>query len=157
MHATSQSLARIANPTLQSIMPSRTTLYQQVPSVWSSEFLYTTLLRVLGAIDGVHVTPEASDSGSTKIPSVLVTGTEITWSRSARRKKTSRPLQQTSQGSIIMQCRINCVDGPRPIGEKPHVVGLHLVYQWVGGSDRGVLESFVSHINRKITAVELGS
>ena len=48
------------------------------------------------------------------------------------------------------------MDNPRPIGEKQHVPGLHLVYQWVEGSDRGALESFVSHVNRKVTAVQLG-
>lgn len=157
MHATSQSLARIANVTLQSIMPSRTTLYQQVPNVRSSELLYTTLLRVLGGIEGVHATAEPSDSVPAKILSVLVTAVEITWSRSARRKKTSRSLQQTSQRSIIIQCRISCMNDPHPVGEKQQVKGLHLVYQWADGSDRGVFESFVSHVNRKVTAMEQGS
>ncbi|KAG8216218.1 hypothetical protein J3R82DRAFT_8256 [Butyriboletus roseoflavus] len=150
------SLARIANPTLQSIMPSRTTLYQQTTDVRSLELLHNKLLQVLGAIQGVHVNSERTDS--TEAPSVLVMATEITWSRSARRKKMSRLIsQETSQGSIILQCRITCADGSYPIGEKQQVTGLHLVYQWVDGSDRGVLESFVSHVNRKVTAVESGS
>lgn len=152
----SQSVARIVNPTLQNILPSRTTLYQQATNVRSLGHLYNGLLRVLEAIDGVHVNPERTDSP--EVPSVLVTATEITWSRSARRKKTSSPMSQKAcQGSIILQCRITCAEGSYPVGKKQQVTGRHLVYQWVDGSDRGVLESFVGHVNRKVTAVEPGS
>lgn len=143
-----QSLARIVNPTLQSIMPSRTSLYQHVASVRSLEHLYDTLLLVLKAIEGIHVTSESSYSSK----SVLVMATEVTWSRSARRKKLApRDSQKTFMGSII-QCRITCADGPHPIGEKQQALGPHLVYQWIDGSERGVLESFVSHVNRKVIA-----
>lgn len=136
-------------------MPSRTTLYQQATDFRSLELLYNRLLQVLEAIEGVHVNSEHADS--TEVPSVLVTATEITWSRSARRKKTSRPMSQKfCQGSIILQCRITCVEGSYPVGEKQQVTDRHLVYQWVDGSDRGVLESFVSHVNRKVAAVEPG-
>ena len=133
-------------------MPSRTTLYQQATDVRSLEHLYNKLLQVLGAIQGVHVNSEPTDS--TEVPSVIVMATDITWSRSARRKKTSRPILH--EGCVILQCRITCEDGSYPIGEKQQGTGFHLVYQWVDGSDRGVLESFVSHINRKIAAAELG-
>jgi len=136
-------------------MPSRTSLYQHVANVRSSELLYNTLLQVLGAIEGIRVTSEPTDSITL---SVLVMATEITWSRSARRKKITHQLsQKLLQGSIIMQCRITCADGPHPIGEKQQALGPHLVYQWVDGSDRGVLESFVSHVNRKVIAVVPGS
>lgn len=136
-------------------MPSRTSLYQHVANVWSSELLFNTLLQVLGAIEGVHVTSEPTESTSTL--SVLVTATEITWSRSARRNKTTRRLSQKPlQGFIIIQCRITCTDGPHPISEKQQALGPHLVYQWIDGSDRGVLESFVSHVNRKVIAVVPG-
>ena len=133
-------------------MPSRTSLYQHIANIRPLELLYNTLLQVLGAIEGVFVTPEFSDS--TKIPPVLVIATEVTWSRSARRKKMApQESQKSSPQSIIMQCRITCADGPHPIGEKQQALGPHLVYQWIDGSDRGVLESFVSHVNRKVTAV----
>ncbi|KAF8438425.1 S-adenosyl-L-methionine dependent methyltransferase [Boletus edulis BED1] len=146
------SLARIANPTLQSIMPHRTSLHQHVANVRSLDVLYNTLIQVLRAIEGIHVTPEPSDS--TNITSVLVVATEITWSRSARRKKVAPQVSHmTSMGSIIMWCRITCANGPHPIGEKQQAPGPHLVYQWIDGSERGVLESFASHINRKVTAV----
>lgn len=155
MHVTLQSLARTVNPTLQSIMPPRTTLYQQATNIRSLELLYNRLLQVLEAIEGIHGKSERIDS--TEVPPVLVTATEITWSRSARRKKMSHTTSQTScQGSIILQCRITCAEGSYPIGEKLQVTGRHLVYQWVDGSHRGVLESFVSHVNRKVTAVEPG-
>ena len=69
----------------------------------------------------------------------------------------ARQLPQTPfQGSIIMQCRITCADGPHSIGESQQASGLALMYQWIDGSDRGVLESFVSHINRKVGAVVPG-
>ncbi|KAH0833906.1 hypothetical protein J3R83DRAFT_11090 [Lanmaoa asiatica] len=137
-------------------MPSRTTLYQQVTNIRSPELLYNKLLQVLGEIEGVHVNSERADS--TEVASVLALATEITWSRSARRKKMTHPIsQKTSQGAIILQCRITCADCAYPTGEKQQVTGLHLVYQWVDGSDRGILESFVSHVNRKVTAVESGA
>ena len=153
MHAALQSLARITNPTLQNIMPLRTTLYQQVLNAQSSELLCTMLLQVLGAIEGVDVVSEPRNPDSTELPSILATGTEVTWSRSARRKKTSHLLQRTSQRPIIMQCRITCANGSYPNGEKQQILGPHLVYQWVCGSDRGVFESFVSHVNRKVIAM----
>ena len=133
-------------------MPSRTSLYQHIANIRPLELLYNTLLQVLGAIEGVCVTPELSDS--IKILPVLVIATEVTWSRSARRKKMApQESQKSSPQSIIMQCRITCADGPHPISEKQQALGPHLVYQWIDGSDRGVLESFVSHVNRKVTAV----
>ena len=131
-------------------MPSRTSLYQHVANVRSPELLYNTLLQVLGAIEGLHVTPEPADSNQTL--SVLVLTTEITWSRSARRKKMTRQFpQKPFQGSIIMQCRIACAEHPRSIVENQPALAIALMYQWIDGSDRGILESFVSHVNRKVT------
>lgn len=133
-------------------MPPRTSLYQHIANIRRLEFLYNTLLQVLGAIEGVCVTLEPFNS--TKIPSVLVIATEVTWTRSARRKKMApQESQKSSSRSIIMQCRVTCADGPHPISEKQQALGPHLVYQRIDGSDRGVLESFVSHVNRKVTAV----
>lgn len=134
-------------------MPSRTTLYQQATDVRSLEHLYNKLLQVLGAIQGVQINSERT--GSTEVPSVLGIATDVTWSRSGRRRKTSHPILH--EGSVILRCRITCANGSYLIGEKQQLTGLHLVHQWVDGSDRGVLvESFVSHVNRKVTAVEQG-
>lgn len=150
--SSSQSLARITNPTQQSLMPLRTSLYQHITNVRSSEHLYNILLQVLNGIEGIRVTTEPSELAKT--PSVLVAATEVTWSRSARRKKiVLQTSQRTFQGPIIMQSRITCADGPHQIAEKQQISGLHLLYQWIDGSDREVLESFVSHVNRKVTAV----
>ncbi|KAH0833886.1 hypothetical protein J3R83DRAFT_11063 [Lanmaoa asiatica] len=154
-HHTSQSLARVVDPTLQSIMPFRTTLYQEATSARSLELLYNELLQVLGTIEGVRVNSEHTDS--TEVASVLVMATEITWSPSEQRKDMTHPIsQKTCEGSTILQCRITCADGSYPVGEKQHVTGLHLVYQWVDGNDRAILESFVSHVSHEVTVVESG-
>ncbi|KAG9308691.1 hypothetical protein JVU11DRAFT_11648 [Chiua virens] len=111
---------------------------------------------ILGGIEDLRVTIEPSDS--LNVPSVLVRATEITWTRSARRKKIAPPsFQKATQKSSILHCRITCAHDPHPIGEKQPIKGLHLVYQWVCGNDRSTLESFVSHVNRKVAAVEAGS
>ncbi|KAF9228174.1 hypothetical protein BS17DRAFT_692951 [Gyrodon lividus] len=149
--------ARIANPALQGIMPSRTTLRQQIVNVQSLEFLYSTLCQVLGEIEGVHVNPEPSSS-DTGIPSILVQATEVTWSRSARRKKATQPsLQTTSQPPLIMQCRTNCVECTLPGSENQRAGSPHLEYQWVDGRNRDIFESFVSHVNRKVIAAQRDS
>jgi hypothetical protein len=63
----------------------------------------------------------------------------------------TRQLPQTPfHGSIIMQCRVSCADGSYT-GENQQVLGLALVYQWIDGSDRRVVESFVGHVNHKVT------
>ncbi|KIJ18076.1 hypothetical protein PAXINDRAFT_110517 [Paxillus involutus ATCC 200175] len=156
-HRLPDFVARIANPALQGIMPSRTTLYQQIANVQSLELLYNTLLQVLADIESAYVKPELTGS-ETSIPSVFVQAVEVTWSRSARRKKaTQPPLQTTSHQSLILQCRISCAEGAPPGSEKQRAGGLYLEYQWVDGSDRGIFESFVSHVNRKVTAMQRDS
>ncbi|KIK82447.1 hypothetical protein PAXRUDRAFT_832200 [Paxillus rubicundulus Ve08.2h10] len=153
-HRLPDSMNRIANPALQGIMPSRTTLYQQIANIQSLELLYNTLRQVLADIKNASVKPELTGS-DTGIPSILVQAMEVTWSRSARRKKaTQPPLQTMSHQYLILQCRVNCAGGPPPGSEKQRAGGLYLEYQWVDGSDRGVFESFVSHVNRKVTTMQ---
>jgi len=162
------SLARITNPALQSIMPSRTTLYQRVTqntNLLSSDTLYRALTRVLEAVEGVVVdlNSERTDSGSKTggvSSSILVTARENTWSRSARRKMMnatkSRMPDPPPTLLSVMRCRITCGDGPCPgsMGDKRVTTsGPHLAYLWVDGSDRGVFESFVSHVNRRLVGM----
>ncbi|KIJ61690.1 hypothetical protein HYDPIDRAFT_115472 [Hydnomerulius pinastri MD-312] len=148
--------ARIANPALQSIMPQRTTLYQQLTSIQSLELLQNTVCRVLGDIEDLSIKLEKSSSDD-RVPSVLAQAMDVTWTRSARRKKATKTSPQTSfQQSPALQCRITCKDGACPGGGKQSPTSVHIEYQWIDGSERSIFESFVSHVNRKVTAVQEG-
>ncbi|KAF9239475.1 hypothetical protein BU15DRAFT_88026 [Melanogaster broomeanus] len=146
--------ARIANPALQSFMPSRTTLYQQISSVP----LLGGPVRCTAPSAWRNRRYFCKPGTDTTIPSIVVQAMEVTWTRSARRKKGARPSPQTTpQRSLVLQCRITCAEGGPPGGEKQRAGSAYLEYQWVDGSDRGIFESFVSHVNRKVTAAQSDS
>ncbi|KAL4081621.1 hypothetical protein V8B97DRAFT_62111 [Scleroderma yunnanense] len=140
--------SRISNPTLQSIMPARTTLYQQLSTIPSLSLLSSTLNRVIMEIDDVSVTWDNRES-------CLVQATANTWSRSARRKKAASSSQACSYSKcspVVLQCRIHCREGVS--GSEEHKsADVHLEYQWVDGSERSVFESFVNHVNRRVCSV----
>lgn len=145
--------ARINSPALQGIMPLRTTLYQPVSNI-SSSLLPGILSQVLADVDGVSVTLDSSSSDD-YICLVLVQASANTWSRSARRRKVTAPLRTDTHAhpSLVMQCRIQCRRGPSPtVTDKNKLHGLYLEYQWIEGKERSTFESFVSHVNRKVSS-----
>jgi len=141
----SQSYGRISNPTLQSIMPARTTLYQQLSAFPSLSVLSSTLDSALLDIDGLSI------SWNNSSQSCLIKATTNTWSRAARRRKagkSSRPFSSSRFSPIVMQCRIYCRED---VSSEKHK--LLLEYQWVEGSERSVFDSFVNHVNRKVSSI----
>ncbi|KAH7882085.1 hypothetical protein F5I97DRAFT_1911874 [Phlebopus sp. FC_14] len=147
------ALARIANPTLQGIMPARTTLHQQFSGLESRDVLCDAVHRVLKDIEGVTLTSSAGDESN---PSILVHATDITWTRSARRKKgTKTSALNTGTAGPILRCCITCSHSST--SDRTRSQGFQLEYQWVDGRERHVFESFVSHVNRKVNAVLGGS
>lgn len=147
--------ARISSPALQGIMPLRTTLYQPLPNITSTALLSGILSQVLADVDGVSVTLDNSSSGD---HIYLVRVSANTWSRSARRKKTTAPLQTDMplQSAPVMQCRIQCRHGLSPTVTDNHKLqGAYLDYQWIDGKERSIFESFVSHVNRKAASSRL--
>ncbi|KIM68846.1 hypothetical protein SCLCIDRAFT_20156 [Scleroderma citrinum Foug A] len=144
-HRLPDSYGRINNPTLQSIMPARTTLYQQLSVFPSLSVLSSTLDRALLDIDGLSITWDNSSQ------SCLVKATANTWSRAARRRKaemSSQPFSTSRFSPVVMQCRIYCRED---VSSEKH--RLHLEYQWVEGNERNIFDSFVNHVNRKVSSI----
>ncbi|KAK0498830.1 hypothetical protein EDD18DRAFT_1153999 [Armillaria luteobubalina] len=118
------SISRIANPALRSLMPPHNNVVQPVP-----EDKVVDIHQALLAISGLET--ESCDGH------VLVRAKEDTWSRSARRKK------KRDGPDLLLGCKMVCT-----IKFSKSGVG----YQWVRGvgSDRGLFDSFCSHVSRKI-------
>ena len=151
--ATHQALARIPNPTLQNLMPPRTTLRQHLPRTPQLDLLRATL----ASIPHLRATP-VPDAPP---PTFLVSAPANTWSRAARRKRPGAtpeaPMDVEAAGAAgaaeakgeaaggerapIMVCRA-CVaqdDG-----------GAAVSFVWVRGRDRAAFEGFASHVGRKM-------
>lgn len=71
---------------------------------------------------------------------IMIKAKGDTWSRSARRKRKRQDLE-VDLDTVVLICTIKLEDGNREI-----------VYQWVHGEDRGLFESFCSHVSRKVVA-----
>ncbi|GJE92247.1 S-adenosyl-L-methionine dependent methyltransferase [Phanerochaete sordida] len=137
------SLARISNATLQSIMPARNTLRQAYTQFQTAVETEQALLKVLNSIDGVTVAHrDAAASGG-----FLVNALQNTWSRAARRRKLtaadSADEHQPTQPALV--CRVRCTRDTA--GAKREDV---VEFDWVQGRDRGLFESFMSHVARKL-------
>jgi len=146
-------VARIQNPALQSLMPLRTTLKQSFPSVWSIDKLYHTLRTVIRGMRGVTIQAESTSQDRSKIHSfeLCVHATENTWSRAARRKRlTGGSAQPLTDTAPALFCSISAGDGTVQHNQAGTKGGqISLGFQWVRGLDRGLFETFMSHVARK--------
>ncbi|KAK0451816.1 hypothetical protein EV421DRAFT_1703140 [Armillaria borealis] len=120
------SISRIPNPALRSLMPPHNNIVQSVPGDKVVE-----IREVLSAISGLET--ELHDGY------VLVRAKEDTWSRSARRKRKRDAVH------LPLACKMVCTIKVSKGGVE---------YQWVrgAGSERGLFDSFCSHVSRKILA-----
>lgn len=145
-----QSIARIHNATVQSIMPQRNTLRQTFSHVnRPAPQLLGVLCTVLHSVEGVSCKDSSSlDDGE----SILVLANRNTWSRSARRKKLSTSVVvntnsiSTEAPAPSLKCLIRCSS------EGKHEAGGDEVLEvsWAQGKDRALFESFWSHVCRKV-------
>ena len=102
------------------------------------------LSSVLASVDGLIVRQLSPEK---RFSDVVAAAGGNTWSRAARRKKRdAMPVELDSQPhpDIQLVCRIQ-VSSNASGG-----VGVTLVFDWVAGTDRGLFESFTSHVERKV-------
>jgi len=143
--------ARISNPALQNIMPSRNTLHHTFSGARSVDVLANTLRNVLVHIDGLSTASTTPATPKYSSTTMLVQVQSNTWSRAARRKRLAATVS-AGQESPVLRCSIDC---------RSMVSGgtlCEIVFTWLEGKDRSVFESFTSHVNRKVTSAlqELG-
>ncbi|ETW77709.1 hypothetical protein HETIRDRAFT_478853 [Heterobasidion irregulare TC 32-1] len=147
------ALARIPNPTLQSLMPPRTTLRQHLPRTPQLDLLRATL----ASIPHLRATP-VPDAPP---PTFLVSAPANTWSRAARRKRPSAtpeaPMDVEAAGAAgAAEAKRESAGGERA----PFMVcracvaqddeGAAVSFVWVRGRDRAAFEGFASHVGRKM-------
>ncbi|KAK0194490.1 hypothetical protein F5146DRAFT_926534 [Armillaria mellea] len=120
------SISRIANPALRSLMPPHNNIVQSLPGD-----KVVDIHQVLFAISGLDTEPYDGR--------VLVRAKEDTWSRSARRKR------KRDAPDLLLVCKMVCTIKVSKGGVE---------YRWVrgAGSDKGLFDSFCSHVSRKILA-----
>lgn len=112
-------------------MPPRNTLRQPV-KLQANEILVKTM-AVLNSVEGISSDPKNETE-------IVLEAFRNTWSRSARRKKAlTMDVDQSSSIEDVktLKCRLLCSDGC-------------LEFNWMKGRDRGLFESFVSHVSRKV-------
>ncbi|PBK81416.1 hypothetical protein ARMGADRAFT_1144294 [Armillaria gallica] len=121
-----QSISRIPNLALRSLMPPHNNIVQSVPGDKIAD-----IHEILSAINGLE----------TEIYNgyVLARAKEDTWSRSVRRKRKRDAVH------LPLACKMVCTI-------KVFKGGVE--FQWVrgAGSERGLFDSFCSHVSRKILA-----
>lgn len=132
MLITAQDIARITNPnpTLQRLLPPRNTLRFEVAKD-------ARLESVLHGVEGATVTPEGSES------SYVVCVTHDTWSRGARRKRKHAAEPGDCLGLVS---RI-------VLGQGMREDRMEMTVEWLYGEARTLLESFGSHVARKMMAL----
>ncbi|EKM54577.1 uncharacterized protein PHACADRAFT_258520 [Phanerochaete carnosa HHB-10118-sp] len=142
------SLARISNSALQSIMPSRNTLRQTYAQFQTAVEAKEALLKVLKSIDGVAITSR----NLTSEDELLLHASQNTWSRAARRRKLipEDPTAEPQSALPALVCRMRCSGNSSDTQDSSGHESVILECDWVQGKDRGLFESFVSHVARKL-------
>ncbi|KAH9833054.1 S-adenosyl-L-methionine dependent methyltransferase [Rhodofomes roseus] len=156
------SIARISSPSVHSLMPAHNTVQQTYPQSTSSlDHLSSVVASILSSVESVSTRPliprdDETASSALTGADVLVTAARDTWSRAARRRKMREAVMQVDEElSVALVCRVACAaleeDDP---AARARGVAESLVLQchWVKGSDRGLFESFASHLSRKVSA-----
>lgn len=151
-----QDIARISNPALQSMMPPRNTLCQSFTRFQSVLNMKKALTGVLAGIEGVEITTASEDD-----PSMLIHATGNTWSRAARRRRLAAMDVTAADGSQsqspALTCRIRCIAAESDVKQNGKSNTLCMEFSWVRGRDRGLFESFMSHVARKVEAIAKNS
>ncbi|KAJ3525899.1 hypothetical protein NM688_g8333 [Phlebia brevispora] len=142
-------LARIQNPSLQDIMPVKNAFEYPYPQRSWIDVCHA-LEGVLTAIDGVTLRQdELRTTTESPAETMVVTAKADTWSRAARRRKLRADdgaIPDHAHGTApLLVCKV-VVSGKGPEG------GSFVEFQWVRGRNRGLFESFTSHIGRKVAA-----
>ncbi|KAI1790020.1 S-adenosyl-L-methionine dependent methyltransferase [Ganoderma leucocontextum] len=139
-------IARLPYSGIQNLMPPRNTLKQRLPQTANATQLAPVLSATIGSTDGVIVHNPAQDPS---ILDMIVSAYENTWSRAARRKrKEVVQIDPAVLGETRMTCRIRYER--EEAGAHETIVTDYLVLHWVKGIDRGLFESFASHVERKV-------
>ncbi len=131
-------------------MPPRNTLQQPFSGVSSTNELLDAVKLVLHVIDGVTfdiVVPEdEARAGNSR--QLMVHASGNTWSRAARRRKLlGTPVHPTGNIAPALICLITAVHITQTAGEQ-----VALEFQWIRGESRGLFESFMAHVSRKVEA-----
>jgi hypothetical protein len=132
-------------------MPPRNTLSQPYSQFKSTSEMVQAISRVLKSIDGVTIV-------SMQVPNnVLVNAASNTWSRAARRRKLAImdavPSNSPKSTSPALTCCIRCVSMEADGEHGTHAGQSIMEFNWVQGRDRGLFESFMSHVARKVELV----
>ncbi|KLO08027.1 hypothetical protein SCHPADRAFT_624344 [Schizopora paradoxa] len=154
------SLARPTSDSLRQFLPLPNELQQPYQPTLDHISIRSALEGVLKNIDGVTFTELDSKDSPTSSPlwELLVKASRNSWSRSERRKKNAGNAateSKTIAGIPALSCTIREVS---PLGPSSTIDGkskLVLQCSWVRGRDRGLFESFWSHVSRKV-GVALG-
>lgn len=121
----------------------------------SQETVESTVRAVLRDIDGVT----ADSTGASMRKGLLVQAMQNTWSRAARRRKNAGATSSVrgEHGIPALRCRIRCLETESNSGDGSQRSGMVVEFDWVEGDDRGLFESFTSHVSRKLKAVAKAS
>lgn len=148
-----QTTARIANPHLQNLMPTRRSLSHSCRRMVTHDELKNTLVNVLLNIEGVLINEGCLTAESEATSCIMVNASANTWSRAARRKRlgktTALPDDTGEQNATVersLVCRLELFVRDVERGKEEAMVLFH----WTKGRDRQTFESFVSHVSRKI-------
>lgn len=143
------TFARVSNPTLQSIMPSRNTLHHAFKGARSVDILASALRNVLALINGITFASSATPAIHNHSSTMLVHARSNTWSRAARRGKLPETVC-ADQGLPVLCCLVECREQSSSYISSD--IACELLFTWVEGKDRVIFESFASHVSRKVTS-----
>ena len=139
-------IARLPHPGMQNLMPLRNTLKQPLPQTDDASQLGVLVSAIIRSTDGVIASNLSQDRATLDM---VVSAYENTWSRAARRKrKEAMRIELTASSEIRMTCRIR--HQREKAGGQESTITDYLVLNWVKGRDRGLFESFASHVERKV-------
>ncbi|OSD00137.1 S-adenosyl-L-methionine dependent methyltransferase [Trametes coccinea BRFM310] len=142
-------ISRLSHSGIQHIMPSRNTLHQPLPDAQPGTEVATLLKSVLDSLAGLSLRQVNIDGSSTEVEH-LASAARNTWSRAARRKKQETMyVDEHGEAGPKLVCRV-CYQEASDAGKSTRAG--QLVFHWLRGRDRGLFESFASHIERKVIA-----
>lgn len=136
-------------------MPQRNTLRQLFAEFQSKEAVDSALTAVLRGVDGVSIDSAGAGTGK----GVLVQTMHNTWSRAARRRRTAgtTPSIQDEHITPVLRCRIRCLEVEPNARVRSQGGDIIVQFDWVEGDDRGLFESFISHVSRKLKEIAKAS
>ncbi|KAG6856825.1 hypothetical protein H0H87_000300 [Tephrocybe sp. NHM501043] len=157
--------ARLPNPntTLQRLLPPRNTLHFNITTNLEDSDM-EDLECVLRGVEGATVSPDAPTCGG-GMAAFVVSVPHDTWSRSARRKR-KREIVDADSGEaadlssgpealalvcgVVLRRRVGVENHDSEKDTDKKQVEMELAVRWMYGKERSLLESFSSHIARKL-------